>query len=238
MDLANTGNHFISLLTLTFLEVILGIDNLVFISITSQRLPLAQQKAARRLGLTVAWVTRLILLACAVWIAGLTTPLFNIFDFALSGRDLLLLCGGVFLIYKATQEIHQELEPETHQNVPLKTSKFSLVIIQIGILDIIFSLDSVITAIGMTQQYWIMSLAITIAIILMIVASEPISRFINQHPTIRMLALSFLIFIGIVLVADGMHFHIPRGYIYFAVFFSITVEALNIIRHHRNKRKP
>lgn len=236
MDFANLSNQLVSLITLTFLEIILGVDNLVFISITSQRLPIHQQKAARRLGLTVAWVTRLILLASAVWIAGLTEPLFTLFDWAVSGRDLLLFSGGLFLIYKATQEIHQELEPESSETVVKKVAKFSLVILQIGILDIIFSLDSVITAIGLTQQFWIMAVAITIAIVLMIIASEPLSLFVNKHPTIRMLALSFLILIGVILVADGLHFHIPRGYIYFAIFFSVGVESLNLIRRKRNTK--
>lgn len=234
MDFANLSNTLVSLLTLTFLEIILGVDNLVFISITSQRLPIEQQKSARRLGLTVAWVTRLILLASAVWIAGLTKALFTIYGWSVSGRDLLLLCGGLFLIYKATQEIHQEIEPETDHSDIKKASKFALVILQIGILDLVFSLDSVITAIGLTQQFWVMAVAITIAVILMIVASEPLSRFVNKHSTIRMLALSFLILIGVVLVADGLQFHIPRGYIYFAIFFSVSVESLNLIRRQRN----
>ena len=229
-------NTLSSLLTLTILEIVLGVDNLVFISITSQRLPLEQQKAARRLGLTVAWVTRLMLLASAVWIAGLTEPLFTVSDWSVSGRDLLLLGGGLFLIYKATQEIHHEFEPEVASSEIKRNQTFAIVVAQIGVLDLIFSLDSVITAIGLTHQFWIMATAISIAIICMIAASEPLSRFVNQHPTIRMLALSFLILIGMVLVADGMHFTIPRAYIYFAICYAIGVESLNLIRRKRRKQ--
>lgn len=229
MDVANLTDIIFSLLTLTVLEVILGIDNLVFISITTNRLPVEQQPKARRIGLMFAWMTRLVLLASAVWISQLVTPLFSIGDFQVSGRDLLLAGGGLFLLYKATVEIHNELEPSNGHEVGGKVHpSFAYVIAQIAILDIVFSLDSVITAIGLTQSFWIMATAITIAILMMIFSSEPLSRFVSAHPTVRMLALSFLILIGVVLVADGLHQHIPRGYIYFSVTFSILVEMLNM----------
>lgn len=224
-----------SLFTLTILEIVLGVDNLVFISVMSARLPAEQQKRARQFGLCLAWVTRLILLASAVWLSQLTTPLFNIADFAISARDIFLFCGGLFLIVKATQEIHVEMTMATEPEHSVKPKRFWSVIFQIGILDIIFSLDSVITAIGLTQRYWIMAVSITIAIIIMIGASEVMSRFIQKYPTIKILAFSFLILIGTMLIADGVHYHIPRGYIYFAISFSLFVEWLNSI--HRKKRK-
>lgn len=229
----------LSLVTLTILEIILGIDNLVFLAIISQKLPKHKQRRARKIGLTLAWVTRLILLASAIYITKLTYPLFSIMDLSFSGRDIFLFLGGLFLVAKATQEIHVELEPE-HEYVtkiakPIKSASFSFVVIQIAILDIIFSLDSVLTAIGLTDRFWLMATAITIAIITMIFASEPLSRFIEKYPTIKMLALSFLILIGVVLIADSFDSHIPRGYIYFAMAFSLFIESLNMVRR---KRKP
>lgn len=222
----------LSLVTLTILEVVLGIDNLVFLAIISQKLPKQQQRRARQLGLTLAWVTRLILLASVVWIIKLTTPLFTIFDIPFSGRDLFLLVGGLFLLVKATQEIHDEIEPKDSFIKPTRkqAGQFFSVVIQIAILDIVFSLDSVLTAVGLTDQFWLMATAITIAIIAMVFASEPLSKFIERHPTIKMLALSFLILIGTVLIADGFNFHVPRGYIYFALGFSLAIEFLNILR--------
>lgn len=223
----------LSLSTLTLLEVILGIDNLVFLAIVTQKLPKHQQKKARKIGLTFAWMTRLLLLASAVWLTKLTTPLISVFSMDFSGRDLFLLGGGLFLLAKATQEIHIEIDPRREKPTKgstSKVSKFSMAIAQIAILDIIFSLDSVLTAIGLTQRFWLMAVAITIAIIAMLFASEPLSRFIERHPTLKMLALSFLILIGMVLIADGLSFHIPRGYIYFAMGFSIGIECLNMIR--------
>ncbi|OGT30086.1 MAG: hypothetical protein A3E87_09865 [Gammaproteobacteria bacterium RIFCSPHIGHO2_12_FULL_35_23] len=227
----------VSLITLTILEVVLGIDNLVFIAIISQRLPKPIQSRARKVGLTLAWVTRLILLASAVWITKLIFPLFSIFNMTFSIRDLFLILGGLFLLAKSTEEIHIEIEPKTEIK---KTSKgpsgFMMIVTQIAILDVIFSLDSVLTAIGLTQRYWLMAVAITIAIVTMVFASEPLSRFIARHPTVKMLALSFLILIGMVLIADGFEFHVPRGYIYFAMGFSLFVEFLNILRRKvRNK---
>ncbi len=233
MDFTNT---LVSLFTLTVLEIILGVDNLVFLAIISNRLPLHRQKRARRLGLVFALLTRLLLLFCVVWIIGLTKPLFSIMQWSFSTRDLFLLIGGLFLLYKATMEIHHEFDATHQTTTTKKPTSFFAVVTQIAILDIIFSLDSVLTAIGLTQQYYIMAIAITIAIIVMIIGSEPLSRFINAHPTVRMLALSFLILIGVVLIADGFHYHIPRGYIYFAICFSLFVEAMNMLLRRKNQK--
>lgn len=223
-----------SFITLTILEIVLGIDNLVFLAIVTQRLPRHQQKRARKLGLTLAWVTRLLLLASALWISRLTVPLFTLSSFEFTGRDIFLIAGGMFLLAKSTQEIHTEMEPEEQAaNVLPKFSSMWLVVTQIAILDIIFSIDSVLTAIGLTQHFWLMAAAITIAIIAMICASEPLSHFVEKHPTVKMLALSFLILIGMVLIADGFHTHIPRGYVYFAMAFSLFVEVLNLVRKKR-----
>lgn len=228
----------LSFITLTLLEVILGIDNLIFLAIISQRLPKDLQKQARRLGLTFAWVTRLLLLASAVWLTKLTQPLIIISAFTFSGRDIFLILGGMFLLTKSTQEIHAELEPPPQASATqFKRSRFGIVVAQIAVLDIIFSLDSVLTAIGLTQRFWLMAITITIAIIAMIFASEPLSRFVHKHPTIKMLALSFLILIGMVLIADGCQFHVPRGYVYFAMGFSIFVEMLNILRRKKKKSR-
>ncbi|MBA3661994.1 MAG: TerC family protein [Gammaproteobacteria bacterium] len=228
-------NLLVSFLALTVLEIVLGIDNLVFLAIISQRVENHLQKKARQLGLLMAWVTRLLLLGSAVWLTKLTYPIVTLFDFSFSGRDIFLIAGGMFLVAKSTQEIHTELETNNEADSirPIK-SGFYWVVTQIALLDIIFSLDSVLTAIGLTPHFWLMALAITIAIIVMIFSSEPISRFIHKHPTIKMLALSFLILIGTVLIADGFHFHIPREYIYFAMGFSVFVESLNLVR--RKKR--
>lgn len=227
-----------SLITLVILEAILGIDNLVFISILSSRLPADRQKSARRLGLSLAWITRLILLASVFWIISLTKPFFEIFGKGISWRDLFLILGGIFLLGKATHEIHNEIESISKPIHLRKFSGFWVVISQIAVFDIIFSLDSILTAVGLTQQFWIMALAITIAILMMILASEPLTRFIQRHPTIKMLALSFLLLIGIMLVADGLDYHIPRGYLYFAVSFSLLVEWLNSLITRKSKAKP
>lgn len=233
----NSFDILVSLSALIILEIVLGIDNLVLLSILTEKLPQAKRKKARRWGLTFAWVTRLLLLASALWLSKLTKPLLTISTFTFSGRDLFLLFGGGFLMTKATQEIHNEVLTVTEQPGGLqnkKTSaKFGIVVSQIAIMDIIFSLDSVLTAIGLTENYWVMATAISIAILVMIYASEPVSAFIEKHPTIKMLALSFLILIGMVLIADSFHFHIPRGYVYFAMGFSLTVEGLNLYRRSR-----
>lgn len=227
----------LSFITLSLLEIILGIDNLVFLSIVSQKLPKKQQKSVRQVGLFLALILRLLLLFSAVWIAKLTTPLFTINEFSFSVRDLFLLLGGIFLIVKATQEIHNELEIiDYEEKTKLAYPKFSWVVLQITLLDVVFSLDSILTAIALTQRYWLMVLSIVLAILTMLFLSEPLSKFIEKHPTIKMLALSFLILIGTALIADGFHFHIPRGYIYFAMGFSIMVEVLNIIYRNRSKK--
>lgn len=229
----------VSFLALTSLEIILGVDNLVFLAIISQKLPVEQRKSARRLGLTLAWVMRLLLLAFAVWLVGLTRPLFSVFGHAISWRDLFLLFGGLFLLAKATQEIHIELESKDElSKVGKRLATFSIVVLQIVFLDLVFSLDSILTAIGLTHRFWLMAVAITIAIIVMLFASEPLSRFVHKHPTIKMLALSFLILIGMMLLADGLGFHIPRGYIYFAMGFSLFVEFLNIRRRKKRLKQP
>jgi len=227
MDFGHITDTLFSLITLTFLEIVLGVDNLIFISIASSRLPLHKQKMARRIGLLFALGTRLLLLASVVWIVGLKHPLFTLFGLDFSPRDLFLILGGAFLIFKATLEIHAEFESHSNPTLGKKFASFSAVVTQIAILDIVFSLDSILTAIGMTQNFIIMAIAITIAVILMMISSEPLSRFVQKNPTIRMLALSFLLLIGMVLIADGLHNHIPKGYIYFAVCYSVLVEILN-----------
>lgn len=218
----------ISLLTLTALEIVLGIDNIIFISILAGKLPHAQQAKARKLGLSLALVTRLLLLAGIAWVAKLTTPLFSVFSFAISGRDLILLIGGLFLIAKSTFEIHEKLEGEEAHGSSKTVASFSKVVTQILLLDIVFSLDSVITAVGMVSELWIMVTAVIIAMGVMLVFAGTISDFVHRHPTLKMLALSFLILIGVSLMAEGLHQHIPKGYIYFAMAFSCAVEFVNL----------
>lgn len=233
--MSEIANILLMLITLIILEIVLGIDNLIFLTILSQKLPKAQQKRARQIGLLLAWVMRLVFLAFAVYLTKLVHPLFTIFNYAFSIRDLFLLLGGLFLLVKASQEIHEAIEVGDKKRKIIKSKNgFVWVIIQIALLDIVFSFDSVLTAIGLTQHLWIMTLAITMAIASMIFASELLSAFVERHPTIKMLALSFLILIGMTLIADAFSFHIPRGYIYFSMGFSMLVEILNIIR--RKKR--
>ncbi len=218
----------IALLTLTVLELVLGIDNIIFISILSGKLPEEQQPRARFIGLSGALVMRVILLFSLSWIIGLTEPLFSVFGFPVSGRDLVLIIGGLFLIGKSTHEIHGSLEGvEGHQSKRVY-STFASVIIQIMLLDIVFSLDSVITAIGMVEQLWVMIVAVVISIVAMMFFASPIGNFVEKHPTIKMLALSFLLLIGFTLLAEGFHQHIPKGYIYGAMAFSVFVELLNL----------
>jgi predicted tellurium resistance membrane protein TerC len=225
-----------ALFTLTLLEVVLGIDNVIFISILSGKLPEHQQEKARITGLTLAMVTRIILLFSLTWILGLTKPLFSVFTMEVSGRDIILILGGFFLLGKATYEIHDKLEGEEgHQSAKIYPT-FRNVIIQILLLDIVFSLDSVITAVGMADQLIIMIIAVVIAVIFMIVFSGKISRFIETHPSLKILALSFLILIGFTLVADGFGQHISKGYIYSAMAFSVFVEVINI--KLKGKRQP
>ncbi|MFX1707937.1 TerC family protein [Chitinophaga sp. CC14] len=235
-----TVDSLISLLTLTALEIVLGIDNIVFISILAGKLPENKQKKARRLGLGLAMFVRILLLLSISWIMSLTKPLFNIGEWigiqnaewlgklAISGRDLILLVGGLFLIYKSTAEIHEKLEGEEHANANAKQMKFGQVIVQILLLDIVFSLDSVITAVGMADHVEIMIAAVVVSVGVMLLASEAISRFVNSHPTVKMLALSFLLLIGVSLIAESFDQHIPKGYIYFAMAFSVFIEVLNL----------
>jgi predicted tellurium resistance membrane protein TerC len=213
---------------LTLLEIVLGVDNIIFISILSGKLPPAQQPRARRLGLLGALITRVLLLFSLAWIVRLTAPLFTILEVEISGRDLILILGGLFLLAKSTYEIHDKLEGEEGHASARVASSFASVIIQIMLLDIVFSLDSVITAVGMVRQLWVMVTAVIIAVGIMMVSAEPISAFVHRHPTVKMLALSFLLLIGLSLVAEGFGHHIPKGYIYFAMGFSVFVEAINL----------
>lgn len=226
-----------SLLTLTALEIVLGIDNVIFISVISGRLPEPQARQARRIGLALALIGRLVLLSSLVWLVGLTQPAFTVFDFAVSWRDIILFGGGLFLLAKGTMEIHHTLEGAEDSGAGAATASFAAVIGQILLLDIVFSLDSVITAVGMTDRLPVMVAAVVIAIIVMLIASEPTSAFIQRHPTTKMLALSFLLLVGVALVADGLHFHVPRGYLYFAIAFSAGVEALNILAARRRRAR-
>ena len=218
----------IAFATLTVLELVLGIDNVIFISILSGKLPAEQQSRARLIGLTLALVMRVLLLLSLSWIIGLTAPLFNVFGKDISGRDLVLLLGGLFLIAKSTHEIHGSLEGEEGHASKRTYSSFASVIVQITLLDIVFSLDSVITAVGMVNNLWIMISAVVISIIAMMLFAGPIGAFVQRHPTIKMLALSFLLLIGVTLVGEGLGQHIPKGYIYFAMAFSVLVEVLNM----------
>ena len=226
----------IGFFTLTLLEIVLGIDNVVFISILASKLPAEQQEKARKLGLSLALITRVLLLLTISWIAGLTKPLFSILDHPIAGRDLILGLGGLFLIWKSTHEIHDKLEGEEGHASARVVPKFASVIIQILLLDVVFSLDSVITAVGMVNQVPVMIAAVVIALGFMLIFSGYISAFIERHPTLKMLALSFLILIGVTLVAESFHREIPKGYIYFAMAFSVGVEILNI--NLRKKSKP
>jgi predicted tellurium resistance membrane protein TerC len=225
-----------SLLTLTALEIVLGIDNVIFISVAAGRLPPEQQAGARRLGLALALIGRVVLLTSLVWIIGLTKPIFSVGDFAVSWRDVILIVGGLFLLAKGTLEIHHTVEGEQEAAPKASHSGYAVVIGQILLLDIVFSLDSVITAVGMTDNLAVMIAAVVIAIIVMLVASGPVSEFIQKHPTSKMLALSFLLLVGMALIADGLHVHMPRGYLYFAIAFSAGVEALNLWAAKRRQR--
>ncbi|MFQ1023090.1 TerC family protein [Avibacterium paragallinarum] len=219
----------VALFTLTALEIVLGIDNIIFISILVGRLPEKQRQSGRIIGLGLAMATRILLLLSLSWLMKLTTPLFEIFAQPISGRDLILLVGGLFLVAKSTHEIHYAMMPEEEeeQSTAKKVNFFS-VLIQIAILDIVFSLDSVITAVGMASQVGVMILAIVIAVGVMMLAAKPIGDFVESHPTLKVLALSFLILVGVALIGEGLDFHIPKGYIYFAMGFSVVVEMINI----------
>jgi predicted tellurium resistance membrane protein TerC len=231
MEWLTQPESWIALITLTALEIVLGIDNIIFISVVTGRLPKAQQARARRIGLGLALGMRIVLLLTLSWIIGLTAPLFAIANQEISGRDLILILGGLFLLAKATTEIHEGLEgggPHSPSAPAVITSTFQGTLVQIVLLDAVFSLDSVITAVGMANEIPIMVAAVTIAIGVMLLAAEPLAKFVEEHPTIKMLALAFLLLIGMSLVADGLDLHIPKGYIYFAMGFSVFVELLNL----------
>ncbi|WP_346915192.1 TerC family protein [uncultured Roseibium sp.] len=227
-----------SLVTLTVMEIVLGIDNIVFISVVVSRLPAHFANRARRIGLALALIFRIILLSILTWLVGLTAPLFDVGGHAFSWRDAILIGGGLFLLVKATHEIHKGIEGDEEEEGMTGTvgTSFAAVIAQIVVIDMVFSVDSIITAIGMAQHIEVMVAAVVIAMAVMYLASGPVAEFIKKHPTTKMLALSFLLLIGVALVADGLGFHIPRGYIYFAMAFSAGVEVVNVLAHNRRRK--
>ncbi len=229
MDWMTTPSAWIALLTLTTLEIVLGIDNIIFISILSSKLPDDEQSKARQVGLLAALGTRILLLLSISWVVQLTNPIFTVFEIGISGRDTILLSGGLFLLWKATHEIHDNLEGQvSKESVDSKNVSFWGIIAQIAVLDVVFSLDSVITAVGMADDLAVMIIAVIIAVGIMLFAATPLSEFVNNHPTLKILALSFLLLIGLSLVMEGFHQHISKGYIYFAMGFSVFVEILNL----------
>jgi predicted tellurium resistance membrane protein TerC len=228
MDWMTTAEGWAALVTLTVLEIVLGIDNIIFIAIVAGKLPAAKREAARRTGLFLAMFMRIALLLSIVWVMGLTRPLIALFGLELSGRSLILAGGGLFLIFKSTREIHESLEGESPHRAAPRHVSFANVIVQILLLDLVFSLDSVITAVGMAEHVSIMIAAIIIAVITMLIASTPIAAFVERHPTVKMLALAFLLLIGLSLIAEGFGQHVPKGYIYFAMGFSVFVEMINL----------
>jgi predicted tellurium resistance membrane protein TerC len=237
IELLTSPEAWAALLTLTVLEIVLGIDNVIFLSVIVSRIPPPQAKRARQIGLALALIFRILLLSILVWLIGLTAPVFTVQGFEFSWRDIILIGGGLFLIAKATHEIHGEVEArESEESGESKSSTFFWIIIQIIVIDMVFSLDSIITAIGMAKDLEIMIAAVVIACFIMYVSSGPVARFVAEHPTTKMLALTFLVLIGVALVADGFHFHIPRAYIYFAMAFSAAVELFNVLaRRNRNR---
>ena len=239
LEILSDPNTWASLATLTIMEIVLGIDNIIFITILAGKLPPETRDKARLVGLGLACIMRLGLLLAISWLVGLTAPLLEISSFALSGRDLILMAGGLFLIYKATKEIHEKLEGEDHtgEDAKLKKASFSSVLIQIVLLDIVFSLDSVLTAIGMAEHVEVMMAAVIISLGVMMLLGKKIGDFVMRHPTVKMLALSFLLMIGVTLIAEAFHSHIPKGYIYAAMAFSVFVEVLNLWAHKRKLAK-
>jgi predicted tellurium resistance membrane protein TerC len=235
IELLTSPEAWAALLTLTALEIVLGIDNVIFISVIVSRIPEAQARRARQIGLALALVFRIVLLSLLVWLIGLTEAVLTVKGMAFSWRDLILIGGGLFLIAKATHEIHQEVEAGEDDDRVSNRSAFLLVIAQIIVIDVVFSLDSIITAIGMAQDLEIMIAAVVIACLIMYISSGPVARFVAEHPTTKMLALAFLVLIGVALVADGFKFHIPRGYIYFAIAFSAAVEFFNVLAKRNRK---
>jgi predicted tellurium resistance membrane protein TerC len=237
MELLVDPQAWIAFLTLTALELVLGIDNIIFISILVDRLPVGRRELMRRLGLGLAMFMRIALLLMLAWMIGLTAPLFTVLGEEISGRDLILIAGGVFLLWKATSEIHGLMEsPEHGGSAKPIASTFAGILVQIMIIDLVFSLDSIITAVGMVNEVRVMIAAVVASVLLMMVFAGPIGRFVSRHPTVKMLALSFLIMVGMALVADGLDFHVPKGYIYFAMAFSVAVELLNLRMRARNTR--
>lgn len=228
MEWLSDPQAWIALLTLTALEIVLGIDNIIFISILAGKLPEHQQKSGRQIGLILAMATRILLLFSLAWLTRLTTPIFHVFEHGVSGRDLILIIGGLFLLAKSTLEIHEKLEGEEGEASAKVKASFTSVLIQIMLLDIVFSLDSVITAVGMADQIAVMVIAVIVAVTIMLFASGPISNYVNNRPTLKILALSFLLLIGFSLVVEGIHIPIPKGYTYFAMGFSFFVEMLNL----------
>lgn len=238
IELLTSAEAWAALLTLTALEIVLGIDNVIFLSVIVSRVPEPQATHARRIGLALALIFRIALLSLLVWLIGLTSAVFTLHGKPFSWRDIILIGGGLFLIAKATHEIHGEVEGgEESRDRAASTGAFLLVIAQIIVIDLVFSLDSIITAIGMAQELAIMIAAVVIACVIMYASSGPVARFVADHPTTKMLALAFLVLIGVALVADGFEFHIPRGYIYFAIAFSAAVEFFNVLAK-RNRQKP
>lgn len=237
MDIFLQLDTWIALLTLTFLEIVLGIDNIIFISIVAGKLPEENQKKARLIGLSLALIVRVALLFGISWLISLTDPIVTIKEFALSWRDLILLAGGLFLIAKSTSEIHHKVEGDEEEQGNTKVTSFGSALVQIVLLDIIFSFDSILTAVGLTSEITLMVIAVIVSILVMMIFAGKISDFINKHPTLQILALSFLILIGFMLGIEALHFHVPKGYIYFAVFFSLMVEVINIRMRKKAKNK-
>lgn len=235
MEIFYQPETWVALLTLTFMEIVLGIDNIIFISIVAGKLPAEQQKKARLGGLSVALIMRILLLLSITWIIGLTHPILTFREFELSWKDIILVAGGVFLLVKSTLEIHHKVEGQAEAKAVKKVKSFGFAILQIVLLDLVFSFDSILTAVGLTEEVLLMIIAITISIIVMMVFARAVSEFVNKHPTIQILALSFLILIGVMLIVEGLHYHVPKGYIYFSVFFSLAIEMLNM--RFRKKRE-
>ena len=240
LTLLSDPNAWAALVTLTVLEIVLGIDNLVFISVLTTRLDPDKARRARQIGLSLAFIFRIIMLAGLTWLMGLTAPVVTLFGMAISWRDIILIGGGLFLIAKATHEIHSEVEARESETAVSSTKEaFAWIVLQLVAVDLVFSLDSIITAIGMAEDLEVMIAAVVIAMIVMYLAAGPVGAFIAKHPTTKMLALAFLVLIGVALVADGFEFHIPRGYIYFAMAFAAGVEAFNVMaRRNRRRRRP
>ena len=236
MEIFFEVDTWIALLTLTFMEIVLGIDNIIFISIVAGKLPEDQQKKARLGGLSLALIMRILLLLSITWLIGLTEPVFSIFGFDFSWRDIILAVGGIFLIVKSILEIHQKVETEEVENEVKPVRSFGYAIAQIVVLDLIFSFDSILTAVGLTEELILMVIAVIVSIIVMMIFARAVGDFVNKYPTVQILALSFLILIGFMLFVEALQYHVPKGYIYFAVFFSLIIEMINI-RYRRNQKK-